>query len=226
MSKSKVRLRSLTRSSSAPGRCTGSSEDHFARCTLREIGTGFGARRCGDAAARASLLRLCIFSLAVPLVWVCKASIHFYRPPAVPQNCPQSHSHDDQRARAPSCEAWVFLSVWEFDVGISAGKLGGSLFGFEVEALCESSHGNYGTVVRFPDARLLARLVRKMHRAAMVSRPAVPPPPLQADRVAPEFGAIFRASVQAPQPATAQDRKMHSSNRSPVPGLQTTPTFS
>ena len=125
---------------------------------------------------RASLLRLCIFSLAVPLAWVCKANIHFYRAPAVPQNCPQSHSHDDQRARAPSCEAWVFLSVWEFDVGISAGKLGSSLFGLEVEALCESCHGNYGTVVRFPDARLLARLVRKMHRAAMVSRPALPPP--------------------------------------------------
>jgi hypothetical protein len=32
-----------------------------------------------------------------------------------------------------------------------------------------------------------------------------PPPPLQADRVAPQCGAIFWASVWPPQPGTAQD---------------------
>ena len=38
----------------------------------------------------------------------------------------------------------------------------------------------------------------------MVSRNRPPPFPLQADRVVPEFWAIFRTSVRVSQPATAE----------------------
>ena len=47
------------------GRRAGSTENHSESCTLPESVTGFSARRCGDAASRASVLRICNFSLAV-----------------------------------------------------------------------------------------------------------------------------------------------------------------
>ena len=56
--------------------------------------------------------------------------------------------------------------------------------------------------------------------------PPTPPPPLQADRVAPQCGAIFRASVWAPQPGTAQwGPRLGGLDPGPLFGTRSRPTF-
>ena len=92
-----------TRSKFAPGRRAGSTENHSESCTLPESVTGFSARRCGDAASRASVLRICNFSLAV--------SFQCFNEPVLFRRTADKLSHHDQRARASSCEARVFLLV-------------------------------------------------------------------------------------------------------------------
>ena len=93
------------------------------------------------------------------------------------------------------------------------------------QALTQRCHGYHDSVVLCTAAQSLARLERKLFRAAMVTRPALPPP-LQADRVAPHCGAIFWASVWAPQPGTAQwGPRLGGLDPGPLFGTKSRPTF-
>ena len=116
--------------------------------------------------------------------------------PAAPQCCLQESCPRGQRTRISSFHVWVLWLVRDFAVHRSTRRFGSFVFTMSAQALTQRCHGYHDSLVLCTAAQSLARLERKLFRAAMVTRPALPPP-LQADRVAPHCGAIFWASVWA-----------------------------